>query len=241
MKNENQENPGRRAFVYLESAVAKRFKYALINEPLMEDAGGGGPDNLFRIDKSFVGSFRSSLHNIRKKSTHADLEQLLTDCFTDDLLVEAYYNSLEVERMDVPMTAPDRLITFNPWQEANLASRLAGAAPTLSRDERRIAAAAAFVYGSGIFYLSHPFVRVERKVVDICPAEARAMNYLLLEDALRRLRSRDTTLGEFMTGVFDPLRGPEDPDAKVSLRRVRETVEIATHRIEKIWVRRVFS
>jgi hypothetical protein len=78
-------------------------------------------------------------------------------------------------------------------------------------------------------------------VVDICPAEAQAMTYLLLEDALRRLRSRNTMLGEFMTGVFDPLKGPEDHEAKVSLRRVRETVDVVTHRIEKIWVRRLFS
>ncbi len=241
MQKENQENPGRRAFVYLESAVAKRFKHALINEPLMEDAGGGGPNNLFRIDKSFIGSFRSSLHSERKKSADPDLEHFLIDCFADDLLVEAYYNSLEVERMDVPLTAPDRLVTFKQWQEAQLASRLGAAAASLSRDERRIAAAAAFVYGAGIFYLAHPYVRVERKIVDICAAEARAMNCLLLEDALRRLRSRNTSLGEFVTAIFDPLRGPEDPEAKASLRRVREALDIVTHRIEKIWIRRIFS
>lgn len=241
MKSENQENPGRRICVVLDAAVAKGFKHALINEALMEGVGGCGPDNLFRIDKSFVNSFRSSLHRSRKKSAEPDLEQFLIDCFTDDLMVESFHNSLEVERLDIPVTAPDRMMTYKPWQEAQFASRLAGAAPSLSRDERRIAAAAAFVHGSGIFYMSHPFVRVERKVVDICPIEARAMTDLLLEDALRRLRSRNTSLGEFVTGVFDPNRGPENAEMRASLKRVRDTLDIVTHRIEKIWIRRLFS
>lgn len=241
MKSENQENPGRRNCVVLDAAVAKRFKHALINESLMEEVGGGGPDNLFRIEKTFVSSFRSSLHSSRKKSAEPDLEQFLIDCFTDDLTVESFHNSLEVERLDIPVSAPDRMMTYKPWQEAQLASRLAGAAPTLNRDERRVAAAAAFVCGCGIFYLSHPFVRVERKIVEICPAEARALSYLLLEDSLRRLRSRNTSLGEFVTGLFDPIRGPDDNEARASLKKVRETLDIVTHRIEKIWIRRIFS
>jgi hypothetical protein len=140
------------------------------------------------------------------------------------LMTEAYFNDLEVERMDVPIDSTERLVKFKPLQEALLASELAGLAVMLSRDEKRMAAAAAFVFGAWIFYLSHPFVPFERKIVDICPAEARAMNYLLLEDALRKLRSRNTALGEFVIGIFDPLRGPEDLDAKASYCRVRETV-----------------
>lgn len=230
-----------RAYVEIDLARAKQFRHAITTEFVMQETGGSCANNLYRIDKSFLGSFRSSLHSSRKRSSDPDLEQFLTDCFVDDLVVESYFNELEVERLDVPLDSEERLVKYKPLTEALRASKLAGSSVILSRDEKRIAAAAAFVFGVGVFYLAHPFVRFERKIVDICPAEARAMNYLLLEDALRSLRSRNTSLGEFVTGIFDPLRGPEDPEAKASLRRVREAVDIVTHRIEKIWVRRIFS
>lgn len=230
-----------RTYVEIDFARAKQFRHAITTEFVMQETGGSCANNLYRIEKSFIGSFRSSLHSSRKRSPDPDLEQFMTDCFGDDLIVESYFNELEVERLDVPLDSDERLVKFKPLTEALRASKLAGSAVMLSRDERRIAATAAFVFGAGVFYLSHPFVRFERKIVDICPAEARALNCLLLEDALRRLRSRNTLLGEFVTGIFDPLRGPEDSEARASLRRVRETLDIVTHRIEKIWVRRVFS
>lgn len=230
-----------RTCVEIDVSRAKQFAHEITTEFVMQETGCSCANNLYRLDKSFIGSFRGNLHSSRKRSSDPDLEQFLLDCFEDELIVEAYFNDLEVERMDVPLKSTERLVKFKPLQEALLASKLAGSAVTLSRYEKRMAAAAALVFGTGTFYLSHPFVRYERKIVEICPAEARAMNYLLLEDALRKLRSRNTTLGEFVTGIVDPLRGPEDIDAKASLRRVREVVDIVTHRIEKIWVRRVFS
>lgn len=230
-----------RVHVEIDLARAKQFKHAISMEFLMQETGGTCANNLYRIDKSFIGSFRNSLHSSRKRSTDQDLEKFLSDCFEDDLIVEAYFNDMEVERLDVPIDTAERLIKFKPLQEALLAYKFASSATMLNRDEKRIAAAAAFVFGVGTFYLSLPCVRFERKIVDICSDEARTMNCLLLEDALKKLRSRNVALGEFMTAIFDPLRGYEDPDTKASLRRVRESVDIVNHRIEKIWIRRIFS
>lgn len=182
-----------------------------------------------RMHPKWVNLLRTRMHAERPQVNDTFLERFLNKVFQDNLMVEVFHH------MHLPKAADPAVPTpaLFPLLEAIRAGKRAASMKVIDTRERGFVFTAAMVQSCALFHCAHPYVKNHYGPEGITSAEVQKIKLLLLEDALRDLRSQDTARGETMTAVLD--HAPRDVRNAEQVARIAAAVHLSNLPIQAEW------
>lgn len=204
---------------------------APVHAPLDEACCPSEQDPL-RLQPESVAVLRERLHLQRKRMDDPALERFVHNAFSDDLMVEAYFQPRALWSPALPLH--QRGMAQLPWDAAlRAAHRASGMAIVTQPHERQLAYAASLLYACGLFHGLHPWVVKDAGTSNVDNGRADGVRAYLLEDSLRRLRRDHSAMGNTLGEVFSQgLNDDLDPE---QVGRIGTAVWISHRRIAELW------
>lgn len=187
------------------------------------------PGDPMRMHPKWVSLLRNRMHAERPQVNDTFLERFLNKVFQDNLMVEVFHHMRLPKCGDPAVPMPALL----PLREAIRAGQRAAGMKVIDSRERGFVFTAAFVQSCALFHCAHPYVKTHYGPDGITPAEVQKIKLLLLEDALRDLRSQDPARGETMTAVLD--HAPRDVRNAEQVARIAAAVHLSNLPIQAEW------
>jgi hypothetical protein len=157
-----------------------------------------------RAPSECVSVMRKRLHAERRELNCRELEQFLTDVFSDDLIVESYFipyvcaeSAPRVRRASEPLQAA---VTCLPWTAVLEGAERRWCSMRASEFERELVYAVTLVAPCAQFYLAHPYVQAGQ-LGEAVPKVNEVRLWLLERDA-HALRVRNPALGGLISQLL---------------------------------------